>query len=157
MKLHRKRRDENDKLFSINSPRKNDPENQIKISWNYTYVCGFLLNYIALDLIDYLFLPTILEPIENKTELSKKHLKLALKLYLKLSWNYPKNPTKFWKLKKREEIIYLTNYIMSKYIRITYLCRNEGTKILTSIIELSPIVTWNCLQNCLKIIAVIVH
>jgi hypothetical protein len=32
MKLHRKSRDENGKLFSINSPRKNDPENQIKIS-----------------------------------------------------------------------------------------------------------------------------
>ena len=31
LKLHRKRRDENDKLFSINSPRKNDPENQVKI------------------------------------------------------------------------------------------------------------------------------
>ena len=29
LKLHRKRRDENDKLFSINSPRKNDPENQV--------------------------------------------------------------------------------------------------------------------------------
>ena len=69
LKLHRKRRDENDKLFSINSPRKNDPENQVN------------------------------------------------------------------------RVMYLTNYIMSKYIRITYLCRNEGTKILTSIIELSPIVT----------------
>ena len=45
LKLHRKRRDENDKLFSINSPRKNDPENQAKISLNHRLIfielCSF--------------------------------------------------------------------------------------------------------------------
>ena len=45
LKLHRKRRDENDKLFSINSPRKNDPENQVKISLNHRLIfielCSF--------------------------------------------------------------------------------------------------------------------
>ena len=35
LKLHRKRRDENDKLFSINSPRKNDPENQVNKDFLY--------------------------------------------------------------------------------------------------------------------------
>ena len=68
LKLHRKRRDENDKLFSINSPRKNDPENQVigdlffiisylilfymqhmikKTSWTFLYFIQSLLILVA--------------------------------------------------------------------------------------------------------------